>query len=375
MRVQQRQAMDAWVVLLLVAAIVSQAWSATASWILPLLALTGLWLAWTDRLRFDAAPDALEMAVALWLSLWLTSSLMALDRTHAFALSVPTLVFVLLFVLCRRGNDWIRRTIVDALALLAALQALLLLAMPFETAPAARVLAAASPWVLVPNDAAWWLCLWPWWWTRASDAAPAMRRLLAMSMVLQILALLALQSRLAWLLLALVCLPFWRGGRWRQHAGWTAAGLALAGVAILTISFGKGLVSLQARLQLGQAAWTLWQSHPWLGVGPHGYGLVYRDVDVGPWVDSRQTPWPHQLLLELLANTGLLGTAAFLLVAVLAIRGLRRDAGTHASGQAAALLSFATISLLEASPLRMWWWVVLAVLLGGTRSDQARTSG
>jgi O-antigen ligase len=194
-------------------------------------------------------------------------------------------------------------------------------------------------------------------------------------MLAQFLALAMLQSRLAWLLLALVWIMLWRGGTWRRPSAWGIAALALAAIAVLSLAIGKGLASIQARLQLWQAAWTLWRSHPWLGVGPHGFGPAYRGVDVGPWVDPRQTPWPHQLLLELMANTGLLGTAAFLLVAMRAIRGLRWEAETQARSRAAALLSFATISLLEASPLRMWWWVVLAVLLGGTRSDQARTSG
>lgn len=360
---------------LLVAAIVSQAGSATAPWILPLLALAGWALAWTDGLRFDHGPDALDAAVALWLSLWVVSATQALDPAHAFALSVPTLIFVLLFVLCRRGEVRVRRGVVDALAVLAGLQALDLLAMPLETAPAARVLAAASPWVLVPNDAAWWLCLWPLWWQRAQESVAPWRWLWPASMLAQFLALAMLQSRLAWLLLALVWIMLWRGGTWRRPSAWGIAALALTAIAVLSLAIGKGLASIQARLQLWQAAWTLWRSHPWLGVGPHGFGPAYRGVDVGPWVDPRQTPWPHQLLLELMANTGLLGTAAFLLVAMRAIRGLRWEAGTQARSRAAALLSFATISLLEASPLRMWWWVVLAVLLGGTRSDQARTSG
>jgi O-antigen ligase len=376
MRGRQNPTIGAGVGVLLVAAIVSQAWSETATWILPLLALIGWALAWTDGLRLDRGPDALDVAVVLWLSLWVMSATRALDPAHAFALSVPTLVFVLLFVLCRRGDARIRRRVVDALALLAGLQALdLLLAIPFDTVPAARVLAAASPWVLVPNDAAWWLCLWPLWWQRVQETAPPRRWLWAASMFAQILALAMLQSRLACVLLALVCIVLWRGGQWRRSAALGGAALALTAVAILIITIGKGVASVQARLQLWQAAWTVWRSHPWLGVGPHGFGPAYRDVDVGPWVDPRQTPWPHQLLLELMANTGLLGTLAFLLVAMLAIRGLRGNAGGASRARVAALLSFATISLLEASPLRMWWWVVLAVLLGGTRSDQARTSG
>lgn len=352
----------------------SQAWTATASWILPVLALLGLWLAWTDGLRLGTAPDALELALALWLLLWLMSAATALDRAHALALSVPTLVFVLLFVLCRRGGDDMRRATLDALAALAGLQALSLLAMPVDVVPPGRVLAADSPWLLVPNDTVWWLCLWPLWWARVTDASSARRWPWLMSMVIQIAALGVLQSRLAWLVLAGGCVVLWAGQRRRLHVGWFVA-MAMSAAALSVLWIGKGMSSVQARLQLWQAAWSLWRSHPWLGVGPHGFGLAYRSVDVGTWVDPRQTPWPHQLVLELMANTGLLGSVAFVTMGVIAFRCVQQDDGAGHRAQVAALITFATISMLEASPLRMWWWVVLAVLLGGVRPVQARTSG
>lgn len=358
---------------LLVVALLSQAWAVTASWILPLLALAGLWLAWTDELRLGAAPDALELAIAAWLLLWLMSAATALDRAHALALSVPTLVFLLLFVLCRRGGEGVRRVTIDALAALAGLQALSLLAMPPDVSPPARVLAADSPWLLVPNDGAWWLCLWPLWWRRLTEAAPAGRWPWLVTLVAQLAALAVLQSRLVWLVLAAGCIVVWAVQRRRLHLGWLVA-MAVSAAALSLLWIGKGLSSVQARLQLWQAAWSLWRSHPWLGVGPHGFGLAYRSVDVGTWVDPRQTPWPHQLVLELMANTGLLGSVAFVTMGVIAFRCVQQDDGTGRRAQAAALITFATISMLEASPLRMWWWVVLAVLLGGARPVQARTS-
>jgi O-antigen ligase len=132
---------------------------------------------------------------------------------------------------------------------------------------------------------------------------------------------------------------------------------------------------MQARWQLWQAAWALWLQHPWLGIGPHGFGLEYRAAVDTAWVDPRHTPWPHQLPLELLANTGLISLLAFSRVVQQALIGLRSgQADRQALLQASALsfIVFSTVCLLEASTLRLWWWVVLACLLGSLRPDENR---
>ena len=254
----------------------------------------------------------------------------------------------------------------------------LLLAVRTPGGPQQWLLDVALPWLLVPNDLAWMLCLWPLWWQAWPRRRAATRWLGIGLLVLQVVAMAVLQSRLAVLCVfgLIIGAVFERTARSRMHpwSRWMMVGLAGGVLVAAVFAIGKGVASLQARWQLWQAAFELWWSHPWFGSGPHGFGLAYRDVIATELVDPRHTPWPHQLPLELLANTGLVGFAGLcVVVAIVAIRvHSLRNTGQMRPGLAAALLGFAAVSMLEASTLRLWWWVVLAVLLASCKPDPTR---
>jgi O-antigen ligase len=376
---------------LLAMALLVQLHAATSFLILPLLAAAGLLLSWKQPSTLDRRPDALETAVLIWLLCWLLSAVTALHVRHAFALSVPTLVFALMFALLYRGRDpRLMDAGLAALFVLATVQTLgVLFAALTPGTPQQWVERIQSPWLLVPNDVVWMLCLWPLWWARVGMLARRWRLTLGLLLLLQVVAMLLLQSRLAILVLIGLALA-WALDTLRifepvrkiiaSRPWWSAIGLLLlmAGVAAVLIAFGKGQASLQARWQLWQAAWALWLAHPWLGVGPHGFGLEYLGVVNARLVDPRHTPWPHQLPLELLANIGLIGFLAFSRVGIQTVRRCLGSAGAREfplGPLAASLLAFATASLLEASTLRLWWWVLLAYLLGSLWQSNNKNSG
>jgi hypothetical protein len=356
------------------AGVAAQLHPATSFLILPGAALLGMIHGTARPECYERRLDRLEGAVAIWLLCWLLSTVLALEPAHAVALSVPVLLFALLFAVLHRADDTrLHDAILLALLGLAGAQSIaILVASTTPGTPQEWIAAAASPWLLVPNDAVWMTCLWPLWWTRARGSRR--RMLCAAVLLLQLAALVVLQSRLA--LLVLAALALHAACTWRRESlttpaavgrrGWmrlavVAAVLLVAGGVVAVVWFGKGGGSLQARVQLAQAAWQLWLAHPWFGVGPHGYGFEYRQFVDGVLIDPRHTPWPHSLPLELLACTGMIGFAAFLRVVWAGVT--RMGAVGLPSAWAASMLAFGIASLLEASTLRLWWWVLLALLL------------
>jgi O-antigen ligase len=59
------------------------------------------------------------------------------------------------------------------------------------------------------------------------------------------------------------------------------------------------------------AALRMWEQAPWLGVGPGNYALVYPDVRLPLWEEP--LGHAHNIYLNTLGETGLIGLAVFLL--------------------------------------------------------------
>lgn len=84
-----------------------------------------------------------------------------------------------------------------------------------------------------------------------------------------------------------------------------------------TIPAGFDLASLKAvipvRAFFWEQAWAQFLSHPWFGVGAGNF-LAYLPES---WSNARYLlPYPHQLILELLSGTGLLGAMVYSSIAV-----------------------------------------------------------
>ncbi|MFZ1754900.1 MAG: O-antigen ligase family protein [Caldilineaceae bacterium] len=70
--------------------------------------------------------------------------------------------------------------------------------------------------------------------------------------------------------------------------------------------------SVIERLAHWLAATRMWETTPWLGVGPGNYAAVYPDVRLPAWENA--LGHAHNIYLNVLAETGLFGLAAYLLM-------------------------------------------------------------
>lgn len=107
-----------------------------------------------------------------------------------------------------------------------------------------------------------------------------------------------------------------------------------------------------------QARWVLWDTalrmfrdHPLTGVGPGGYNRLFSSYYAGSLDGQRNWGSAHNLYLHQLAERGLAGALALLILcaalAARALRAARGDADTRALWAAAAVAAFLTMSLTE----------------------------
>ena len=88
--------------------------------------------------------------------------------------------------------------------------------------------------------------------------------------------------------------------------------------------------SFQKRRLLAAAAWTMFLDHPGLGVGAGNYTAHFDEYagEVGSaareYEDPAETHYPHNLYLEIAAETGLLGLAVFGAAVAVSLVSLRR---------------------------------------------------
>jgi len=81
------------------------------------------------------------------------------------------------------------------------------------------------------------------------------------------------------------------------------------------------------RMAFWQTALAMWEAHPWVGVGPGNYPVAYGQYHVHPAFSEPLAGHPHNFYLQLLAEAGIIGLAAYLLLwvwaFVVALRALR----------------------------------------------------
>jgi putative inorganic carbon (HCO3(-)) transporter len=96
------------------------------------------------------------------------------------------------------------------------------------------------------------------------------------------------------------------------------------------------------RLAHWQAAANMWRDHPWLGVGFGNYAVVYPAYAVGRWLDS--LGHAHNYLLNLGAETGLIGIIVYLIFWIFAFgvlwRAMHRATGLHRAVAVGAIGTF-----------------------------------
>ena len=145
-------------------------------------------------------------------------------------------------------------------------------------------------------------------------------------------------SRGSWIGLGLSCLLLVAFGFWRRtlSARHVLAGVTWLLLVLLVLSLiTNGVIILRltvsdegsaaSRIALMRGAWAIIREHPITGIGLNNYQDTVKSFDVsGEFTESGYLPIVHNIFLQVAAETGVLGLAAFLwLLAVLAWRALR----------------------------------------------------
>lgn len=348
----------------LAAMLLTQCHASTAPWSLLAMAALALPAWWRDEGGRLGTVEWSVLGIALAFAL---SALASGTLTQVAPLAAPLAGFVAFVLIAgrARGDEAVR--VVALLGLVSLLQVVpVLVALASAARPAMAMREAAVPWLVVPNDLAWMACAWPWWLAIARERPGATRFAVAALLLLQFVAFVLLGSRLAIAVAATGSgYALLRDARGR----WFAAG-ALAAGSIAVLALGKGVASMDARLELWRAALALFRTHPLFGVGPHGFVQHYTAWLPAAPVDPRVTPWPHSLPLEVLAQWGVVGAVAVAFAVFATWRAARARHGARFA-LAPVAVAFALVACIEASALRLWVWGFAALLLAWPRLDDA----
>jgi O-antigen ligase len=136
--------------------------------------------------------------------------------------------------------------------------------------------------------------------------------------------------------------------------------------------------SIRGRTSEALAALEMWVNHPLLGVGPDNYPIHYQEYSSKIGLDPRAAErHPHNLYLETLAETGLLGASAFFLILWMAGTGAwRRSRRLGGEGKLltegifVALLAFMTNSLTLHASYARYLWIFVGLGLAARRIQE-----
>lgn len=130
----------------------------------------------------------------------------------------------------------------------------------------------------------------------------------------------------------------------------------------------------EGRIRLWMSACLMFIEKPLLGFGPGTFGLFYEgfidkiSLPQSFLQDYRHTPWPHNLYLEILAETGLPGLLLFLLICwpIIKIKNSKTSIGYYANYRLAvhfSLYAFLIAGFIELTFSRLWVIMTLSILL------------
>jgi len=223
----------------------------------------------------------------------------------------------------------------------------------------------------------------------ASRSWPVLLRVLVLLAAVSVIALTGTRS--AWLMTAFVLLAWW----WRHTSSrrWPTllvSGAVLSGLLLALWHYSpsfhqrvaRTLVAMQGsqqaidyaladRLPIWEAGWQMFRQHPVNGVGAHAFRKAYPAFAPADnvWQEQGGTAMhAHHWLLEILAETGVMGLLAFALAAGVLFRWLRR-CGLNPRNEpfVLALLSMflpfvSTYSLFASFWAICVWWVGVGLL-------------
>jgi O-antigen ligase len=129
--------------------------------------------------------------------------------------------------------------------------------------------------------------------------------------------------------------------------------------------------SVSTRFFLWKSGWEMFLAAPWTGHGLGGFaGMVetYVRPEAGAALDVRFIPWPHNVLIEVLVEKGIVGLAAFLALLAPAIPILLQEPRVEFKDARRAagylLLTTLIIGLLDSSTKRLWFFPSILFALG-----------
>jgi hypothetical protein len=331
------------------------------------LTFGGLLAALSGAIDFQRPLSAIEKGMGAALAGCALSAAFGLDPKRSLLLSVPVLASMLMWALIARdrhatcGFLHVAVGLATAACVQSTLLVLAALRHPGMT-PADWVIDAGAAWLVVPNDIVWMACVLP----LLAILAPRRTAAALFALLVVFLALCALmRSRTAAVVALAVAFSF-VACRFRFPRSWPNAWrwMAAACIAVVIALAAFSAASMHARLQLWAAAGSIFLDHPWTGVGIHNFVLAYRHYLPAQTelIDSRITPWPHNLILEIAAECGLIGGMAVLFLAICVVRwGVFLGRTTLIPLHRAVfsgLLGMVLLALVEASLLRQWVWLL-----------------
>jgi O-Antigen ligase len=350
--------------------IAAMATPTTARFALPLLAVGTLIAAMRGELDLESDLDAIEWGLLLFALAWIASAACGIDPGRSFRLSIPMLAaLTALFVLRRQREAAPALMSFDVALFLLGFWQCLQLTRPLLSGLSgeAAIQQSNAMWLVEPNDIAWIAATWP---PMLAVGSSRQRALCAVPVALALVLMILLGSRLALIVSVLALAPMLTRSPLRMLglALMLSIVFALAALLLDPAIFAKGSASLASRAQLWRTAGQVFYDWPWLGTGPHGFELAYRQyLPDGLALDARDTPWPHSLPLEIAAVTGLAGifaTGSLVFTAILHCRTEQTPDADRRRVLVVQCLVFALLGLFEASFLRLWVWMLAIAILG-----------
>lgn len=323
----------------------------------------------------DSGIGKLDCSLVLFLACYVCAALAGQDPIHSLVFSAPVLPALGIYSALARGAC--KKTVLFLLAVAGAVVAirLLLSAATDDREPGEVVTSLGLSWLVVPNDVLVLACLFPSMRGWIADRK-GWRIWTSMLGALVFAAAWALESRIAMiaslLVIAIDALVSARIKLLRDTQAMVPLLVAASLMAILASH--KSFQSAQARIELWRQASCLFWQHPMVGVGPHNFATA-RDScasEALAVIDGRNMPWPHNVYLEIAAETGLVGVTAgmMLLFSCFCIaRARMQEFGIREVYVPGSILMVLLISgFVEITLLRLWVWTLASVALGWLRA-------
>lgn len=306
----------------------------------------------------------------------------------SFLMATPCIPAVLIYLLLSRFLVDIRGLwlVLGGVSLGAALIAVVVLVGSFARPidPTSLIKSLKTTVLLVPNDVLLLSVCVPLILAATSMATHVWHTVVGFFLVaLCFAAMVAVNSRSA-LLAAVIGSVFVLGFRGGRRLWWALAGCAIGLVALdgvrgfsLLTKFLESGMFCNTRLPLWAAAVQLWVEQPLFGYGADSFSALYRQrleamvLPACSMIDPRQTPWPHNLFLEMLSSQGILGTTPFVLALGWGVKCSSNVArrGNPANrwlaiGLLGAFAAFGFAALVELTFARYWVVITVSTLMG-----------